>query len=134
MEKVCFTFLPCSLCSTLPFLFPEVTPSHPHSPVIKSLSFFLQYLHLPIPMEVSDLIARTKKFSCLDSCIELPPNQSPTKAPSFILLGKLITSKTVSLAIVSDVVNRAWRPTFQIQVKQVDKNVFTFYFRHKTNL
>ncbi|KAL0014282.1 hypothetical protein SO802_001351 [Lithocarpus litseifolius] len=85
-------------------------------------------------MEVSDLIARTEKCSCLDACIELPPNQSATKAPSLILLGKLISCKALSPAIVSEVVNRAWRPTFQIQVKQVDKNVFTFCFHHETDL
>ena len=85
-------------------------------------------------MEVSDLVARTEKCTCVDAFLELPPNQLDPKAPSLILLGKLIANKNVSLAIVSKVVNRACWPAFQVHVKRMDMNIFTFCFQHEADL
>nr|POF07496.1 hypothetical protein CFP56_20186 [Quercus suber] len=65
-------------------------------------------------MEVSDLITRTEN-TWIDACLELPPNQYDTKNTSSVLIGKLITYKAIGTSVVSDVVNKAWRPVYPIQ-------------------
>lgn len=85
-------------------------------------------------MEVSDLISCTKNCSWIDACLELPPNQQDPVASNLILLGKLITHKNVGTSIVSEVVNKAWKPTYQIRVDRLDKNIFMFHFNHEADL
>lgn len=57
-------------------------------------------------MEVLDLIACTENNTWIDAWVELPPNQPNPKAPTWVLLGKLITYKEVGLTIITNVVNR----------------------------
>lgn len=57
-------------------------------------------------MGVLDLIACTENNTWIDACVELPPNQPNPKAPTWVLLGKLITYKEVGLTIITNVVNR----------------------------
>ena len=79
-------------------------------------------------MEVLELVARTENCSWIDASLELPPNQQDPNTSAFILLGKIITYKNLGTASIIDVVNRAWRPTFQIWVSHLDKNTFMFHF------
>jgi len=85
-------------------------------------------------MEVLDLIARTKNNTWIDACVELPQNQPNPKAPTLVLLGKLITYKEVGLATVTDVVNRVWQPAFQVWVTRLDNKLFMFNFQHEANM
>ena len=85
-------------------------------------------------MEVSELVARTENCSWIDASLELPPNQQDPNTSAFILLGKIITYKNLGTATITDVVNRAWRPTFQIWVCHLDKNTFMFHFNHEADM
>ena len=85
-------------------------------------------------MEVLDLIARTKNNTWIDACVELPQNQPNLKAPTWVLLGKLITYKEVGLAIVTNVVNRVWQPAFQVWVTHLDNKLFMFSFQHEADM
>lgn len=85
-------------------------------------------------MDVSDLIARTENSTGIDACIKLPPNQDNNNTSSWHLLGKLIIYKLVGLSIVSDLVNRVWRPVFKIQVSWLENNVFMFNFQHEVDM
>ena len=73
-------------------------------------------------MEVSDLIALTENCICIDACLELPPYQLDPNNLSWVLLRKLITYKSIGISIVSDVVNKAWKPAFQIRVSRLEEN------------
>ena len=85
-------------------------------------------------MEVSDLIARTENSSWIDACVELPPNQCTSGEPSWVLIGKLITFKEVGVAIVTEVVNKAWRPAFQVRVTRLDNKLYKFSFLHEADM
>ena len=85
-------------------------------------------------MELSELVDRTAKISCLDIRLELPPNQaSPCKSQNN-LLGKLISSKVIGFNTVRDVVGKAWRPSFPLEVKRLEGNLFLFSFHHEADL
>ena len=85
-------------------------------------------------MEVSDLIALTENCTCIDACLELPPNQLDPNNLSLVLLGKLITYKSIGISTVSDVVNKAWKPAFQIRVSRLEENTFIFHFQHEVDM
>ena len=87
-----------------------------------------------VAMEVLDLIACTENNTWIDACVELPPNQPNPKAPTWVLLGKLITYKEVGLTIITNVVNRTQRPAFQVQVTRLDNKLFMFSFQHEANM
>ena len=84
-------------------------------------------------MEVVNLISLTKKISCEESRLELPPSQGPTIFPDLILIGKLITSKDTSLNYVKDIAFRAWKLVYSMEVKRLDKNIFVFSFQHEVD-
>ena len=79
-------------------------------------------------------MARTKNFSCQDIRLELPPNQAALNASALVLLGKLISSNPSSLSVVKDVVSKAWRPVFPMEVRRVEKEIYMFSFQHKADL
>ncbi|XP_075640364.1 uncharacterized protein LOC142612127 [Castanea sativa] len=85
-------------------------------------------------MEVSDLIARTKGISCQEIRLELPLRQTDTKSAKFILLAKLVTSKPINLNIVKGVAFKAWKPTYPLDIKRLDKEVFMLSFRHEADM
>ena len=112
------------------------TSSYPY-PFLASYLPFIIYTSGPlssVAMEVLDLIARTKNNTWIDACVELPQNQPNLKAPTWVLLGKLITYKEVGLAIVTNVVNRVWQPAFQVWVTHLDNKLFMFSFQHETDM
>ena len=84
-------------------------------------------------MEVLDLISRTEKVSYEEARIELPPNQGPTTSLNLILVTKLVTNKNIGLAHVRDVVLKAWKLVYPLEVKCVDKDIFKFSFHHEVD-
>jgi len=85
-------------------------------------------------MEVSNIVNRTTKVSCLDIHLELPPNQVNTNLSQHNLLGELISSKVIGFNSIKDVVLKAWRPTYALEVKRLGGNVYLINFQHKANL
>ena len=53
---------------------------------------------------------------------------------SWVLLGKRITYKVIDTSTVSDVVNKAWRPIFPIQVSRLKNNTFMFHSHHEADM
>ena len=85
-------------------------------------------------MEVSNLIACTENCICIDACLELPPNQYDPNNSPWMLLGKLITYKSIGISIILYVVNRAWRSAFLIRVSRLDNYTFIFHFQHEADM
>lgn len=85
-------------------------------------------------MEIYELVTQTEKISCLDIRLELPPNQTNPNPSRFNLLGKLISSKNIGFSTVRDVVLKAWRPTFALDVSRLKGNIFLFSFHHEADL
>ena len=81
-------------------------------------------------MEVSELADRTSK--CIR--LELPPNQETSLSSALILLGKLVSSRVAGLNIVKDVVLKAWKPVYPLEVKRLDKSTFMFSFHHEVDI
>lgn len=107
---------------------PNHITHHHHYPTHTSSHFFSN-----LRMEVADLVSHTKKISCEESRLELPPSQDPTLSPDLNLIGKLITSKDTGLKYVKDIALRAWKPVYSMEVKRLDKNIFMFSFQHEVD-
>nr|POF16651.1 hypothetical protein CFP56_69302 [Quercus suber] len=84
-------------------------------------------------MEVTELVKRTNRCSFQDIRLELPPNQAVDSPPENTIIGKLISPKSLSLPIIKDVVTKAWRPTYPLEVSKLDNNVFLFKFHHEAD-
>ena len=126
---------PLSLPPAFILILPSVATYHSFTQKPSVYNFFFQ-THTPcsIDMELSELVDRTAKISCLDIRLELPPNQaSPCKSQNN-LLGKLISSKVIGFNTVRDVVGKAWRPSFPLEVKRLEGNLFLFSFHHEADL
>lgn len=91
---------------------------------------FSPEIQVVLIMEVSDLVTHTESIFYQDACLELPLNQVDLKPPKYLLLGKLVTSKPISFFVINDVIQRAWRPTFLLKVKRIDKNIFMSSFQN----
>nr|POF27248.1 hypothetical protein CFP56_12590 [Quercus suber] len=85
-------------------------------------------------MEVSDLVTLANRLSCEDARLELPPNQNPNDSPELTLLAKLITSNDIRLTYVKDITLKALKPVYPMEVKKLDKTLFTFSFQHEVDL
>lgn len=85
-------------------------------------------------MEVSNIVNRTTKVTCLDIHLELSPNQVNPNLSQHNLLGKLISSKVIGFNAIKDVVLKAWKPTCTLEVKQLGGNVYLLNFQHKADL
>ena len=88
----------------------------------------------PLPMmEVSELVNRTKRCSFQDIRLELPPNQQPLNSSANTIIGKLLSPKILSLPVIKEVVTKAWRPLYPLEVIKLDPNIFLFKFQHETD-
>ena len=84
-------------------------------------------------MEVTELVKRTNRWSFQDIRLELPQNQAPNSPPENPIIEKLISSKSLTLPIIKDVVTKAWRPTYPLEVTKLDTNMFLFKFHHEAD-
>ena len=84
-------------------------------------------------MEVIDLVNHNKLCSFKDIHLELPPNQTPPTNSNLTLIRKIISSKSIGLSIVRDVVLKAWKPVFPLEVSHTENNMFLFRFQHEAN-
>lgn len=84
-------------------------------------------------MEVTDLVNHNKLCSFKDIHLELPPNQTPPTNSNLTLIRKIISSKSIGLSIVRDVVLKAWKPMFPLEVSQMENNLFLFRFQHEAD-
>ena len=84
-------------------------------------------------MEVSELVNRTKRCSFQDIRLELPPNQQPLNSSANTIIGKLVSPKILSLPVIKEVVTKAWRPLYPLEVIKLDPNIFLFKFQHETD-
>ena len=84
-------------------------------------------------MDVSDLAKRTKLCSFQDIRLELPPNQTCDIQAGSTLLGKIISSKNLSLSIIKDIVTKAWRRVYPLEVKKLHCDIFLFRFQHESD-
>lgn len=84
-------------------------------------------------MDKPQIISSSNKLSSLQIRLELPPNQENFNPLNFNLIGKLISSKPFGTTIIRDVMLRAWRPTFSLEVKRLSKDIFMFSFQHETD-
>ena len=84
-------------------------------------------------MEVSELVNRTKWCSFQDIRLELPPNQQPLNPSANTIIGRLLSPKSLSLPIIKEVVTKAWRPLYPLEVIKLDSNIFLFKFQHETD-
>ncbi|KAL0015762.1 hypothetical protein SO802_002831 [Lithocarpus litseifolius] len=84
-------------------------------------------------MEVTNLVNRTKLCSFKDICLELPPNQTPPTNSNLTIIEKIISSKSIGLSIVRDVVLKAWKPMFPLEVSRMENNLFLFCFQHEAD-
>ena len=66
--------------------------------------------------------------------LELPPNQNPDDSSELTLLAKFITSKDISLTYIKDITFKTWKPVYPMEVKKLDKNIFTFSFQHEVDM
>ena len=84
-------------------------------------------------MEVSELVNRTKRCSFQDIRLELPPNQQPLNPSAITIIRKLLSPKILSLPVIKEVVTKAWRPLYPLEVLKLDPNIFLFKFQHETD-
>ena len=143
--RVSFSFvLPESAPFFILFSFP-VTSRHlslpsPY-PLTTSFFCFLYYLilysfmadNITPSQSVEELIAHTETFSCADNHLSLPAESPMTTSCHLTLVGKILSTRNFTHAIVKDIVDKAWKPSSSIQVQRVERNIFLFSFGHEVD-
>ncbi len=143
--RVSFSFvLPESAPFFILFSFP-VTSRHlslpsPY-PLTTSFFCFLYYLilysfmadNITPSQSVEELIAHTETFSCADNRLSLPAESPMTTSCHLTLVGKILSTRNFTHAVVKDIVDKAWKPSSPIQVQRVERNIFLFSFGHEVD-
>lgn len=48
-----------------------------------------------------------------------------------MLIGKVLSSKVFTRTVVKEIITKAWNTSFEVEVAVLDKNIFSFSFRHE---
>ena len=48
-----------------------------------------------------------------------------------MLIGKVLSSKVFTRTVVKEIITKAWNTSFEVEVAVLDKNLFSFSFRHE---
>jgi hypothetical protein len=88
---------------------------------------------IPIP-SVEDITHHTQKVSCADNHLELLVPHHNTNSPNLLLIDKICSHRNFYVVVILEIILKAWRPSWPIQITKVERNIFMFSFEHEADL
>lgn len=80
------------------------------------------------------IISKIENLGWKKGKINLEFNQESLFRSKFILVGKILSTKSFSQVVVKDIVTKAWNLMMEVEVSVLGRNVFPFSFNHEADV
>ena len=80
------------------------------------------------------LVEKTKKLGWSQQLVNLEVVLEAEEKSKLILLGKVLSNKIFSRAVVQEIISKAWNTIKEVEVVAIDKNIFLFTFNHEVDV
>ena len=85
-------------------------------------------------VNVDSITSQASKFNWLKNKVNLDVVPSSKESSKHLLIGKILSKKSFRKALVKEILTKAWNVLNEVEVFEVDRNVFVFSFKHDADV